>query len=94
MTVEIEAPEEYQGPVAGDVNSRRGIILTTDVREGVAYTKAEVPLVETFGYATDLRSLTKGQGTFTMELGKYGKVPAAIQEDIIATAREAELVGA
>jgi len=94
MTVEIEAPEEYQGPVAGDVNSRRGIIITTDVREGVAYTKAEVPLVETFGYATDLRSLTKGQGTFTMELGKYGKVPAAIQEDIIAAAREAELVGA
>ena len=55
---------------------------------------AEVPLNETFGYATDLRSMTQGQGTFTMELARYKRVPAKIQEAIVEEKRKAELVGA
>ncbi|MFN9914325.1 MAG: elongation factor G, partial [Pirellulaceae bacterium] len=66
MKCEIECPESYQGDVVGDVTRRRGIIQSTDTRDAISYIVAEVPLVETFGYATDLRSMTKGQGTFTM----------------------------
>jgi elongation factor G len=64
--------------------SRRGLIANTDMRDGTTAITAEVPLAETFGYATDLRSMTQGQGTFTMELSTYRKVPAAIQEEIVA----------
>ena len=91
MRVEIEAPEAFQGPIAGDTVSRRGIISSTDVIEGISRVTAEVPLAETFGYATDLRSMTQGQGTFTMELLCYRRVPPSIQEEIIAKKREAAL---
>ncbi len=84
MKCEIECPEVYQGDVVGDVTRRRGIIQSTDSRDMVSYIVAEVPLVETFGYATDLRSMTKGQGTFTMELAVYRAVPRNLQDDIIA----------
>ena len=84
MKVELECPEQFQGAVVGDVTGRRGMITNTDIREMVSYVSAEVPLAETFGYATDLRSMTQGQGTFTMELCKYAKVPGNIQEDICA----------
>jgi elongation factor G len=84
MKCEIECPELYQGDVVGDVTRRRGIIQSTDSRDMVSYIVAEVPLVETFGYATDLRSMTKGQGTFTMELAVYRSVPRNLQDDIIA----------
>jgi elongation factor G len=94
MKVEIECPSQFQGAVVGDVNSRRGMILATDMRDdGATLIEAEVPLAETFGYSTDLRSMTQGQGTFTMELAGYRRVPAHIQEDIVAE-RKAELVGA
>ncbi len=83
MMMEIECPEDYQGSVTGDIISRRGIVASSDARDGIAQINVEVPLVETFGYATDLRSMTKGQGTFQMELARYGKVPRSIQEDII-----------
>jgi elongation factor G len=83
MMMEIECPEDYQGSVTGDIISRRGIVSSSDARDGVALINVEVPLVETFGYATDLRSMTKGQGIFQMELARYGKVPRSIQEDII-----------
>jgi elongation factor G len=83
MKCEIECPEIYQGDVVGDVTRRRGIIQSTDSRDMVSYIVAEVPLVETFGYATDLRSMTKGQGTFTMELAVYRAVPRNLQDDII-----------
>ncbi len=83
MKCEIECPELYQGDVVGDVTRRRGIIQSTDSRDMVSYIVAEVPLVETFGYATDLRSMTKGQGTFTMELAVYRAVPRNLQDDII-----------
>ncbi len=89
MRVEIECPESYQGGIVGDVTSRRGIIESTDINvDGVSVVVAEVPLNETFGYATDLRSMTQGQGTFTMELSGYRKVPASIQEVIVEERRK------
>jgi elongation factor G len=93
MRVELEAPEAFQGAVTGDTVSRRGIITSTDIMEGISRVVAEVPLAETFGYATDLRSMTQGQGTFTMELLCYRRVPPSIQEEIIAKKREAALAG-
>lgn len=94
MKCEIECPELYQGDVVGDVIRRRGLIVSTDIRDAVSYIIAEVPLAETFGYATDLRSMTKGQGTFTMELLTYRKCPSNVQEEIIASRRKKELAGA
>ncbi|RMF40829.1 MAG: elongation factor G [Planctomycetota bacterium] len=94
MKCEIECPEDYQGDVVGDVIRRRGIISSTDIRDGISYIIAEVPLAETFGYATDLRSMTKGQGTFTMELLKYQRCPSNVQEEIIAERKKRELAKA
>ncbi len=94
MRIEVECPETFQGPVTGDLTSRRGLILGTEIREGISRLVAEVPLAETFGYATDLRSMTQGQGTFTMELQCYRKVPPSIQEEIIARKKQAALAGA
>jgi elongation factor G len=94
MKCEIECPEIYQGDVVGDVIRRRGLIVSTDIRDTVSYIIAEVPLAETFGYATDLRSMSKGQGTFTMELLTYRKCPSNVQEEIIAMRRKKELAGA
>ncbi|MEQ8789727.1 MAG: elongation factor G [Pirellulaceae bacterium] len=94
MKIEIECPETYQGAIAGDITSRRGIIIQTDMREGTASIECEVPLAETFGYATDLRSMTQGQGVFSMELSRYKRVPNSIQEEIVAEVKKAQLVGA
>jgi len=90
MNVEIECPEDFQGTVVGDVIRRRGIMTSSDVLEGSSIIKAEVPLAETFGYATDLRSMTQGQGTFTMELAVYRQTPSNIQEDIVEARRRAQ----
>ncbi|TWU16753.1 elongation factor G [Allorhodopirellula heiligendammensis] len=94
MKVEIEVPEDFQGTVTGDVIRRRGIMLSNDTNEGMTVIIAEVPLAETFGYATDLRSMTQGQGTFTMELAMYRQTPSNIQEDIIAERKKDELAAA
>jgi elongation factor G len=93
MTMEVECPGPFQGPVAGDLNGRRGLIRSATAQGKLARIVAEVPLAETFGYSTDLRSMTQGQGTFTMELAGYRRVPAAIQHKILG-AKKAELVGA
>jgi elongation factor G len=90
MLMELELPEQFQGAVVGNISSRRGIVISTDMVNNVTKILAEVPLAETFGYSTDLRSMTQGQGTFTMELAKYRPVPGNIQVDIIAE-RKAEL---
>jgi len=91
MKVEIETPEIYQGGIVGDLTARRGIMESTDMQpDGTIKIVCEVPLSETFGYATDLRSLTQGQGTFTMELKGYRRVPASVQEEIIAERRRAK----
>jgi len=95
MKVEIETPEQFQGSIVGDVTSRRGIIAATNMRDdGVCSIECEVPLAETFGYATDLRSMTQGQGTFSMELSGYRRVPSSIQQEIIEERKQGELVGA
>jgi elongation factor G len=98
MKVEIETPEKFQGGVVGDLTSRRGIMESTDMQpNGTVIIICEIPLSETFGYATDLRSLTQGQGTFTMELKGFRRTPNSVQEAIIAerrAAKEEKLVGA
>ena len=94
MKVEIECPAEFQGGVTGDLISRRGIVTSTEnPTPASAVIIAEVPLAETFGYSTDLRSLSQGQGTFAMELLTYRRLPARLQEEIIKQ-KKAELVGA
>ena len=84
MKVEIQAPEDFQGAVVGQINQRRGIIVTTETREGYFVCVAEVPLNEMFGYSTDLRSATQGKGEFTMEFSKYSPVPKAQSDALIA----------
>ncbi len=93
MKVEIEVPATYQGAVAGELTSRRGMIMATEMQGNIAVIEGEVPLAETFGYSTDLRSMTQGQGTFTMEFAKYRRVPLSIQQEIIAEKKK-QLVGA
>jgi elongation factor G len=91
MKVEIEVPTQFQGPVGGDIASRRGMIMGSESREGFAVITAEVPLANMFGYSTDLRSATQGKGTFTMEFSRYARVPGSIQEEIIKASKEAAL---
>jgi elongation factor G len=88
MKVEIEIPGEFQGPVVGDLDSRRGIILGTEARENYTIVRAEVPLANMFGYATVIRGMTKGTGTFSMEMSRYARVPAKISEIILEQHRE------
>jgi elongation factor G len=83
MKVEIECPEAFQGSVVGQVSSKRGMIVETETNGGVCKIIAEVPLAETFGYSTALRSQTQGQGTFTMELDKYAPMPSNLQTEIV-----------
>ncbi len=90
MLVEIECPEAFQGSVVGNISSRRGVMTSAETVGKTTKIIADVPLSETFGYSTDLRSMTQGQGTFTMEFSKYRPVPMSIQTEIIAE-RKAEL---
>jgi len=88
MKVEVEMPQEFQGPIVGDLNSRRGMILETEVRDTFAVARAEVPLAGMFGYATVVRGLSKGMATFSMEMSRYARVPAKLAEEIIRRRRE------
>jgi elongation factor G len=81
--IEILVPEDYLGDIIGDLNSRRGRINNLDERGGVRVIQGEVPLGETFGYATDLRSRTQGRGTYTMQFSHYAPAPAQIVQEII-----------
>ncbi|HRO67325.1 MAG TPA: EF-Tu/IF-2/RF-3 family GTPase, partial [Pseudobdellovibrionaceae bacterium] len=83
MKLETTIPEEYQGNAVGQINQRRGSIVNTTAFEGNVVVEAEVPLTEMFGYATDLRSVTKGKGEFSMEFSKYAQVPRNVQEELI-----------
>jgi elongation factor G len=83
MKVEVITPEEYMGDVMGDLNSRRGIVQGMDDSPAGRQIKAEVPLSEMFGYATDLRSATQGRANYSMEFAKYAEVPASIADAII-----------
>ena len=87
MKVEVTMPEEFMGDVIGDLNSRRGHIEgmeTRGVGEGhrTQVVRAFVPLAEMFGYATDLRSMTQGRATYSMEFSHYAEVPASIASEL------------
>jgi elongation factor G len=81
MSVEVVVPEDFMGDVIGDISSRRGKVLGMDTRPAI---DARVPLAQMFGYATDLRSMTQGRATYTMQFSHYEPVPAAVAEGIIA----------
>jgi elongation factor G len=87
MKVEIETPSEFQGPIVGDINSRRGIIMETEARDNYTVVRADVPLASMFGYATVVRGLSKGMATFSMEMARYARVPNKLAEEIIAQRR-------
>ena len=85
MAVEVETPEEKMGDVMGDLSSRRGVIQgMDDIASGGKSIRAEVPLAEMFGYATQLRSLTQGRATYTMEFKHYAEAPRNVAEAVIA----------
>ncbi|GIW40120.1 MAG: elongation factor G [Candidatus Binatia bacterium] len=86
MTVEVVTPDEFMGAVVGDLNGRRGRILGMEERAGTQIITAKVPLAEMFGYATDLRSMTQGRATYTMQFSHYEPVPQMISEEITAKA--------
>jgi elongation factor G len=87
MSVEVVVPDEYMGPVNGDLISRRGQLQGVELRGTTQIIKAMVPLSEMFGYATELRSRTQGRGSFTMHFGRYEEVPASLAEEIISRAQ-------
>jgi elongation factor G len=88
MKVEVQAPEDFQGSVVGQINQRRGTILESGTAEGYVTVVAEVPLNTMFGYSTDLRSATQGKGEFTMEFAKYSPVPRNEAEALMAQYKE------
>jgi len=86
MKVEVVTPEEYMGDVMGDLNRRRGMVQGMDESPTGKIIRAEVPLAEMFGYATDLRSATQGRASYSMEFGKYAEAPTNIAEAVIKKA--------
>ena len=87
MKLEVVTPEDYFGDVLGDLNARRGHVLGMDQRGNARVLSVMVPLAETFGYATDLRSNTQGRATYSMEFDHYAQVPANVAEEIQGRAR-------
>jgi len=88
MKVEVTTPKDYLGAINGDLNRRRGMILSSEDVAGAAVTiTANVPLSEMFGYATDMRSATQGRATYTMEFDHYEKAPKSVEEEIVAKAQ-------
>lgn len=83
MKVEVTTPEEYMGDVIGDLNSRRGIIQKMENQKDAAIVRANVPLAEMFGYSTELRSLTQGRASYSMEFEQYVEVPQSKAQEII-----------
>jgi elongation factor G len=87
MRVEVVVPDEYMGPVNGDLISRRGRLEGTEILGSTQIIKSMVPLSEMFGYATELRSRTQGRGAFTMHFGQYEEVPKSVAEEITSRAQ-------
>ncbi len=83
MKVEVVTPDDYMGDVNGDLNRRRGLLQGMDESAAGKIIRAEVPLSEMFGYATDLRSMSQGRATYTMEFSRYSEVPPSVAEDVI-----------
>jgi elongation factor G len=87
MAVEAVTPDEYLGDVIGDLNSRRGRVEGIEQRGTSQVIRAQVPLAEMFGYATDLRSRTQGRATYTMQFNSYQEVPESVSREIVARVR-------
>ena len=87
MKIEVVTPEENMGDVVGDLNRRRGLIEGMDDRAGSKVVKAKVPLSEMFGYVTQLRTITSGRATSTMEFAHFAECPKNIAEAVIAEAQ-------
>jgi elongation factor G len=83
FSVEVVTPEEYMGDVIGDLNRRRGRVEGMEPRGNAQVVSAHVPLSEMFGYATDVRSMTQGRATYTMQFDRYEEVPTNIAERVI-----------
>ena len=83
MSVEVVTPEEYTGPVTGDLNKRRGIMKGMDTKAGAQVIKSDVPLAELFGYVTDLRTISSGRASASLTFSHYDPVPSGLQEEII-----------
>jgi elongation factor G len=82
MKVEVTSPEEFVGSVIGDLNSRRGQIVGTSMRGNANIINALVPLANMFGYINNLRSMSQGRASYTMQFDHYAQVPGAVAEDI------------
>ena len=88
MSVEINIPQEFQGAIIGGINRRKGAILSTNTDErGFVTVEAEVPLASMFGYSTELRSNTQGQGEFTMEFKTMSRVAKNVVDDMVKKAK-------
>ena len=90
MKVEIEGPDEFSGAMLSTINRRRGMISGNTTEHGITKVIASVPLVDMFGYSNELRSMTQGKATFTMEFASYAAVPAQVQEELVKQARDKE----
>jgi elongation factor G len=84
-------PDEYMGDILGDVSGRRGRIMGMENRKGTVIIEAQVPLAEMFGYATDIRSMTQGRATYTMQFLQYEMLSAALAQKILAQDARSEL---
>ncbi|GGI05818.1 elongation factor G [Egicoccus halophilus] len=87
MDVEVTTPDDFMGDVMGDLSGRRGLIQGSQPRGHATVVNARVPLSEMFGYATDVRSMTQGRASYTMQFGAYEPAPSSIQEEIVAKTR-------
>ena len=88
MKLEIETPDEFQGGVTGHISSKRGIVTSSEVTDGSCIILAEVPLAEMFDYANEIRSMTQGKGTFSMEFMCYRQAPRNVQEEVLERRRK------
>ena len=90
MKISVETPSEFRGNVMAAINQRRGLVVDTVVDDHFTRIDADVPLAETFGFATALRSVTQGKSEFTMEFSKYALLPKGLEEELIKSEREKE----
>jgi elongation factor G len=88
MKVEVTTPDEYQGDLLGDINRRRGVIQGVDAKQGQTILSASVPLKEMFGYATAIRSLSKGRASYSMEPLNFEQVPNSVLNEVLDAARK------
>jgi elongation factor G len=88
MKVEIEGPAEFHGNIVATIMQRRGMIIGAEETDGFSRVEAEVPLSEMFGYSTVLRSGTQGKAEFSMEFGRYDRVPKNISDDLMKKYQE------